>query len=150
MNTVQEQDYKAMSILSTAMIAGIALFSFISIAVHFFKGEFWPDKSIGNTLFAIALFLGVIVITVSNMWYKKKIDELKEANQTTIEKLNEFRSITITHAALCEFLAILSIIFFLLTGSFLLFLLVGMALVEMVKKFPTRDRIDSVVYANTF
>lgn len=150
MNTVQEQDYKAMSVLSTAMIAGIVLFTFISIAVHFFKGGFWADKSSGNILFAIALFLGVIVVTVASMRYKKKVGELKAASQTTIEKLNEFRSITILHAALCEFLAILSIIFFLMTGNFFLFLPVGMALVEMFKKFPTRYRIDSAVYASTF
>lgn len=143
-------DHKALSILTKAMIAGILFFSAISLLIHFVKGAFIQDQNLSNTVFAILLLIAVVVIVGARLVYTKRINSLMETNQSGKEKLDLFRGITITHMALCEMPALISIILFICFGNFLLFLPVGMALVEMIKKFPTQQRIDSAVNSGTF
>jgi O-antigen/teichoic acid export membrane protein len=152
MNTPTDHtaDYKALSILTIALMIGILLFSIISLIIHFIQGAFINDKNLENLIFVILLAIAVVVILGARLVYTKRVNSLMETNQTSREKLDIFRAITITHMALCEMPAILSIVMFICFGNFLLFLPVAMALVEMFKKFPTQHRIDSAVNSGTF
>ena len=143
-------DYKALSVLTGAMIAGIIVFSFISLAVHFVNGAFIKDQNLSDLLFIILISIAVIVIVGARLVYSKRVNSLKEANQTSREKLDLFRAITITHMALCEVPALLGIVFFLILGNFLFFSTVFIALVEMALKFPTQQKIESVINSGTF
>lgn len=142
-------DYKALSVLTSALIGGIILFSLIAVVIHFVKGRFINDENSINTAFTILLLIAAFVIFGARWIYNKRVNALKETNQTSKEKLDLFRAITITHMALCEIPALLSIIAFLIFGSFLLFLPVAMALVEMILKFPTQQRAESAVNSGT-
>lgn len=143
-------DYRALSILTKAIMGGILLFSVIALLVHFFQGTFIKDKSLENIIFTCLLLIAAIVIIGARFVYTKRVNNLMETNQSSKEKLDIFRAITITHMALCEMPAILSIALFICFGNFLLFLPVAMALVEMIKKFPTQQRIGSAVNSGTF
>ena len=143
-------DYKALSILTIALIVGILVFSGISLLIHFIQGTFIQDKNLQSTIFTVILLIAVIIILGARSIYTRRVNKLMETNQSSKEKLDIFRAITITHMALCEMAAILSIILFICFGNFLLFLPVGMALVEMIKKFPTQQRIESAVNSGTF
>jgi O-antigen/teichoic acid export membrane protein len=143
-------DYRALSILTKAIIAGILVFSTVALLVHFFQGAFIQDKNLGNTITVILVFLSANVIAGTRFIYTRRVNKLMETNQSSKEKLDIFRAINITHMALCEMPAILSILLFICFGNFLLFLAVGMALVEMIKKFPTQQRIESAVNSGTF
>lgn len=142
-------DYKALSVLTSALIGGIVLFSLIAVVLHFVKGPFINDENSTSTAFTVLLLVAAFVIIGARWIYNKRINALKETNQTSKEKLDLFRAITITHMALCEIPALLSIIAFLIFGSFLLFLPVAMALVEMILKFPTQQRAESAVNSGT-
>lgn len=143
-------DYKALSILTKALITGIILFSLVALVIHFVQGAFINDKSLENLLFAILLLIALVAIIGARFIYSKRVNSLMETNQSSKEKLDIFRAITITHMALCEMPAILSIAMFICFGNFLLFLPVAMVLAEMFMKFPTQHRIESAVNSGTF
>jgi hypothetical protein len=149
-STDHTADYKALSILTWALMLGIVLFSVVSIVIHFMQGAFIKDDDLGDTLFVIILSIAIVAIVGARLIYNKRINSLKETNQTSKEKLDIFRAITITHMALCEMPALLSIICFLLLGNFLLLLPVVIALVEMFLKFPTQHKIESTINSGTF
>jgi len=142
-------DYKALSILTKAMMIGILLFCLISLLLYFF-GSVGKSKDDSRIVFSIILVISVTMIAATRLIYSKRIVALEETNQSSKEKLDIFRSITITHMALCEFIALLSIICFMVLGNFLFFLIVLMALIEMFMKFPTQQRIESAVNSGTF
>ena len=143
-------DFKALAILTKALITGILLFCVISILLHYFGGlsETFRDES--KMVFTIILVLTVIVLITTRLIYSKRINILKETNQSSKEKLDIFRSITITHMALCEFTALLSVICFIILGDYLFFIPVGIAIIEMILKFPTQSRIESTINSGTF
>lgn len=143
-------DYKALSILTKAIMGGVVFFSVIALLVHFFQGTFINDRNLENIIFACLLLIAAIVIIGARFVYTKRVNNLMETNQSSREKLDIFRAITITHMALCEMPAVLSIALFICFGNFLLFLPVAIALVEMFMKFPTQQRIESAVNSGTF
>jgi len=152
MNTGSDHsaDYKALSTITKALIGGILLFSGISLLIHFMQGAFIEDKNLESLIFAILLLIAAVVIIGARFIYAKRVNNLMEANQSSKEKLDIFRAITITHMALCEMPAILGIVLFICFGNFMLFLPVAMGLVEMCMKFPTQQRIESAVNSGTF
>lgn len=143
-------DYKALSLLTKALISGILIFSIISIGLHYFGGLSGKLDEYSQTAFRVVLVLAVVIITAMRMIYTKRTNVLKATNQSSKEKLDIFRSITITHMALCEFTALLSIICFMVFGNFLFFLVVAIALAEMILKFPSRQKTESVIHSGTF
>lgn len=150
MQTNHTGDYKAMALLTWALIIGIVLFCGVSIALHY-------SGSISNNLqeysqigFLIALIATLVIIVATRAIYVKRVSVLKETNQSSKEKLEIFRSITITHMALCEFPALFAIICFMVFGNFLFFVVVAIALAEMIMKFPTQHKIESVIHSGTF
>lgn len=143
-------DYKALSILTKALMTGIIVFSAISLVIHFTQGAFLNDSNLENIIFTILIVIAAVVIIGARFIYTKRVSSLMETNRSGKEKLDIFRAITITHMVLCEMPAILSIAMFICFGNFLLFLPVAMALVEMFMKFPTQHRIESAVNSGTF
>ncbi|MGZ3938208.1 MAG: hypothetical protein ACXVLT_05875 [Flavisolibacter sp.] len=152
MNTKTDHiaDYKALSTVTKALMAGILLFLVISLVIHFAQGGFIEDKNLENIVFTVLLLISAGVIVGARIIYTRRVGTLMESNQSSREKLDIFRAITITHMALCEMPAMLSIAMFICFGNFLLLLPVAMALVEMFKKFPTQQRIESTVNSGTF
>lgn len=143
-------DQKALSILTMALIIGVLLFCLISIVLHYYGGISDSIRDENNTIFMILLVIAVVIISINRAIYTRRIQSLKEGNQSGREKLDIFRGITITHMALCEFTALISIIGFMLLGNFLFFFIVFMALAEMLMKFPTKQRMESVINSGTF
>jgi hypothetical protein len=143
-------DYKALSIVTKALIGGVVFFSIVAIVIHFIQGAFIADKDLENIFFTIVLLIAAIIIIITRIVYRRRVNSLMETNSSSREKLDIFRAITITHMALCEMPAMFSIVVFICFGNFLFFLPVAMALVEMFKKFPTQQSIESAVNSGTF
>jgi len=152
MNTTNNHsaDYRALSIVTKALMGGIILFSSISLVIHFVQGAFIQDKNLENLIFSILLLIAAVVIIGARFIYSKRVNSLTETNQSSKEKLDIFKAITITHMALCEMPATLGIVLFICFGNFLLFLPVAMGLIEMFMKFPTRHKIESTINSGTF
>lgn len=149
-STDHTADYKALAILAKTLLSGLLLFSVLSIVLHYLSGISDKLKDDSQIALTSVLILSVVIILITRAIYTKRIDVLKATNQSSKEKLDIFRGITITHMALCEFPALLSIICFIIFGNFLFFIAVAIALAEMLAKFPTRERMDSVIHSGTF
>src|SRR5689334_4312042 len=131
-STDHTADYKALAVLTRALISGLLLFSILSMVLHYLSRISDKLKDDSKIVFSSVLVLSIIVILITRAIYSKRINVLKETNQSSREKLDIFRSITITHMALCEFPALLSIICFIIFGNFLFFIPVCIALIEML------------------
>ncbi len=143
-------DYKTLAILTWGLIFGIVIFSVVGVIIHITQGAFIKDESLAETIFLIVLSLAVISIVGARLIYNKRVNTLKESNQTSKEKLDIFRAITITHMALCEMPALLGIIAFMILGNFFFLIPVAMGLLEMILKFPARSKIESTINSGTF
>ena len=141
----QENDYRALSVLAIAMIMGILSFSIVAIVVHYINGHFVEERKLMNLFLMIVLLLGTIVIIAARTIYKKRVLSIKEGQGTDKEKMDSFRAMTVTHMALCEMPALISIICFMVFGNFLFFLVVLIALAEMTNKFPFKRSVDKVI-----
>lgn len=142
-------DYKALGMLTKAMITGVVLFAGISILVHYVvrPGLYFQDDY--PTFLGINILAVAFLISAARFIYPRQVKKLKESNQTSREKLEKFRKILMTHLALCEFPALLAIIFFMVFGQFLFFLIVAMCVVEMAKKYPFSGKIDTIIQSNS-
>ena len=112
-------DYKALSIVTKALIGGVVFFSIVAIVIHFIQGAFIADKDLENIFFTIVLLIAAIIIIITRIVYRRRVNSLMETNSSSREKLDIFRAITITHMALCEMPAMLSIVVFICFGNFL-------------------------------
>jgi 4-amino-4-deoxy-L-arabinose transferase-like glycosyltransferase len=150
MQTDHTADYKSMAILTWTLIIGILLFCGVSIGLYYFGGISNNLQDYSQTVFLISLIATVVIIVATRAVYVRRVNVLKETNQSSKEKLEIFRSITITHMALCEFPALFSIISFMVFGNFMFFIVVAISLAEMIMKFPTQHKIESVIHSGTF
>ena len=143
------EDCRALSVLVKAMIAGILFFCGIAV-LAFYSGELsFRFRHHLNIAFSTGLVLSAAVIIGARLFHVKSIQALKDSSRTGKQKLQDFRGIAITHMALCEFVALAGVICFMVFGSFLFFIIIGMALAEMLGKFPTVEKIDAVVNSGT-
>ena len=147
---IEQDEYKALSVLTISMITGIVLFSIICLLVHYTRGSFVVDKGLAKTISVIDLLVVAVLIMAVRIIYRKRIDGLKEMDLVPGEKWESFRAVIITHLAICEIPALLSVICYLLFGEILFFLPVGAALVEMILKYPSRERVDGVINSGIF
>ena len=143
-------EHKTLSTIAIALIGGIIVFSSISILIHFLQDAFSKDKNFLNSVFTVLLLIAAGSMLRARPVYAGKVNNPAEGNRSSGEKFAVFRALTITQMALCKLLSILSILLFIFFGDFPLFLPVCMAVVEMIKKLPTQQRIESTVNSGTF
>ena len=151
MNTINNQgDYRSLSILTISMIMGVVIFSIVSIVIHFTSGSFIADKATMNIFIIVDYILGFTLLLAARILYKHRVEILKELNLSSSEKRERFRNISITHLALCELSAFFSLICFILFGHFLFFLIVVIALYEMISRFPSREKVENIVNSSFY
>ena len=134
---------KALTILSIAIMSGVVIFSGVSLLVHSSEGAFIATSSqTRNIIFGTMLFLAMIFIYLARFTFNKKVEGIRDSNTDLMQKLAAYRSATIFHHALCEVPATLGVVCFLLFGDYLFFIPVTMAILEMIRKFPGRANIN--------
>src|SRR6185295_13199176 len=135
-----KNNLKAIRILCVALIAGIFIFTILSIIVNQFTGPF-IEKTYGATnifLWSLAI-ISSICIPIAVQKYPKNIAVLKNIDSLN-EKLNQYRAAIVIYMALCEGPALFSVIIFLLTGNFISFGFIVIMAGMMLTKFPTTKR----------
>ncbi len=151
MNTPRETDpYNTLSLITVSMISSIVIFAILALFYHFTEGPLLDDKNLKRIFFTMVLFASAVLITIGNMRYKKSVDALKYSSKKNNEKLDDFRSMHIIQMALYEMPALLAIVFFFLFGDFLYLIMAGLALIEMIRKFPQRKKIEELINFNMF
>ncbi|HZW65891.1 MAG TPA: hypothetical protein VFF23_09400 [Hanamia sp.] len=119
MKPTKPSEIKALQILYTALLAGQILFLVIT-SVIIFSGNFSTDFSLRN--YSTEILIVCIVIGLAGYFggtsiFRKKMEQLNNSPKSLMEKLNDYRGISITRWALSEFATLLSIIMVFITGS---------------------------------
>jgi len=119
MKPTKPSEIKALQILYTALLAGQILFLVIT-SVIIFSGNFSTGFSLRN--YSTEILIVCIVIGLAGYFggtsiFRKKLEQLNNSPKSLMEKLNDYRGISITRWALSEFATLLSIIMVFITGS---------------------------------
>jgi len=137
-----DTNLKILRILAIAMIGGVMMFAGVIIAVR--ESNSFSIKEIQPYAAYILGILAGIALTcyfLARVIYKKKIEAARNSTLTAKEKLNQYRGALVIYMGLCEAPAMLSVILFMLTGDYLLYVIVLLMLAAMAAKFPTRQRV---------
>lgn len=145
-----DEDARNMSLLTASMICGIMLFMAVSVVVNYTRGAFVPDREWMSILVYALSGLTILMVAGARITYDRKVASLKEAPLPSREKVNDFRAISITHMALCELPAIMSTICYMLFGSPYFLVPVAICVVEMILKFPSRQRLEEIANSGRF
>ena len=119
MKPTKASEIKALQILYTALLVGQVLFLTIT-SVLIFSGNFSADFSLGKYL--IQIIIGCIGSGLAGYFagtslFRKKLEQLNNSSKSLMEKLNDYRGISITRWALSEFATLFSIVMVFVTGS---------------------------------
>lgn len=119
MKPTKASEIKALQILYTALLVGQVLFLIIT-SVLIFSGNFSADSSLGQYLFQISIVCIVIGLAgyfAGTALFRKKLEQLNNSSKSLMEKLNDYRGISITRWALSEFATLFSIVMVFVAGS---------------------------------
>ncbi|HWB26150.1 MAG TPA: hypothetical protein VG738_11750 [Chitinophagaceae bacterium] len=142
------QYFRALSILCIALIAGVTLFSCISIFLFAMGKTQYALPGEAQVFAIVALSLACICLFAGITLYKKRMLEAKELSLLS-EKLNAYRAALILFYALLEGPALFSVISFFETGELKLFLLTGAEVLLMILYFPNKQRVIKALYLSS-
>ena len=119
MKPTKASEIKALQILYTALLVGQVLFLIIT-SVLIFSGNFSTDSSLGKYLIQIiivCIVIGLACYFAGASLFRKKLEQLNNSPKSLMEKLNDYRGISIIRWTLSEFATLFSIIMVFVTGS---------------------------------
>ena len=146
----ERETAKALSLITIAMISGILIFCIAGFIVYRSSGPFMSGKVWSNEIGLVILVGAAILLTVAASMYKNRMERLLVELGSAREKLEKYRTVLIQHLAICELVAVMGPILFLLQGNFSFFALSAAGLLEVIRKFPARYRIRKVVDSSNF
>lgn len=86
-----KKEVNAFKILLYSMMAGIIIFSLVSLIAKRYIEPIYIDKQKAANLFVIFLFTIVIVLTVLRYYFNKKIKVIAASYSTDKEKFAEYK-----------------------------------------------------------
>ena len=129
------QNLRATRILFIGMVAGIVIFSLLSILVNRLNGPMLAQKTIDSDVF---LWAAVIVASLgligAKYFYNKAIQPSRNSQSTLNDRLNQYRATLILYMVFCEVPTLLAVIFFFLTGRFILLGIAAISLIAILVK----------------
>jgi len=134
------QYVSALTILCFALIAGIVIFSGITLFIFLVQKINHPVPQLAKIFSIISASITMICLYAGMTLFKNKKLAAKEMG-TLGEKLNAYRAAVILFYALLEGPALFSVIAFFLTGELRVFVAVAASLIVMLQFVPNRQRI---------
>lgn len=133
-------DLKALTVLHAAMVFGIIAFTAISIFLNRTQGPLQDDAELNKILPVVVSILAAGGLFASHLFYKKRINQAIEERQGLQHKLESYRAALILYLALSEGAALFGVVAFLLTGNYLMMIVVGVLLINMMIKRPGKEK----------
>ena len=142
-------DLKAIQTLYKALLVGQLLFAAIAFVITRTKngGLAFDDPSISNIFLIIAIALAIVCVSSSYILFRKKISDINQQDDLSI-KLQGYRAALILQLALAEAPTLLAIIFFMLTGSSYLLILVVALLLNFLNLYPSKNKLAQQLELN--
>jgi hypothetical protein len=134
------QYFSILSTLHRAFLIGQVLFAVAAVAVRT-TGQMEVDagKELGEILPIVALGLAIAGVAASHFLFSKRLETLRQRDGLA-QKLQDYRSALILRWALLEGPVMLAIIAYMLTGNFLLLILIAAVVILFIFFRPSRSR----------
>lgn len=131
--TTIKEELRGIRILAAALIIGVVIFAIITVVINQINGAFLDEEilSIRAYLLPFMSLVALLALLVARTQYQKQIRAIREGNDELRDKIEKYRAALIIYMAICEGMAIFSIILFLLSGEYLLLLVTGAMLLLM-------------------
>lgn len=128
-----KDELRGIRILAAALIIGVVIFAIITVVINQINGAFLDDEIISLRAYLLPFMslLAVLALLVARNQYQKLIRAIREGSYSLRDKIEKYRAAIILYMAICEGIAMLSIIFFLLSGQYLLLIVTGAMLLLM-------------------
>lgn len=150
MNHDKDTEIRMLPVYSLSMMGALVFFNGITLVVNSIQSSFINDRQLSNLLLLASLLITVSFIWAAVNMYRKQMLLLKNSLQSATARMVSLRAITIMHHALCEAPAVAGSIGFMLFGNPLFLVGVVAGLVEMIRKYPSREKIDAVLRSGLF
>ena len=131
-----KQELRGIRILAAALIIGVVIFAIISVVINQINGAFLEAKimSIRTYILPFMSLLAVLASLIARNQYQKQIRVIREGNDVLQEKIVKYRAAIVFYMAVCEAMAMFSIILFLLSGIYPLLIVTGAMLLLMAAR----------------
>ncbi len=147
METAKANNFKALQILHGAMLAGMLLFSIVSVFIKT-TGRLQPvDAGVGKILQVIALLLAGASAGAGFFLFNRRMQSINDTANAK-ERMNIYRAAAIIRWALIEAPVLFIIISFMLTGNYAF---LGLAIVLMgifASTAPLKNKIAQQLQLN--
>lgn len=122
-----KQELRGIRILVAALITGVSMFLIIAVLVNQINGAFLSNRigAIQRFIFPVMNLIALLAVVIGHKIYQTRIRSIQESSATLQEKIGSYRSALILYMAICEGMAIFSVILFILTGVYLLLVVAG-------------------------
>ncbi len=131
-----KEELRGIRILAAALIIGVIIFSIITVVINQINGAFLDHEimSVRDYLLPFMSLLALLALLVARTQYQKQIRAIREGNDALRDKIIKYRVAIVRYMAICEGMAMFSIILFLLSGIYLLLIVTGTMLLLMVAR----------------
>ncbi len=128
------EEIKGLRILATALSVGVVIFTLISVVITQFNGPFLQEQveKISSFLLPLMTGLALLALLTARYLYQQRIQEIREGNDDLKGKMDKYRAAVTIYLAICEGMALFSVILFLLSGNYLLLVITGAMLLLML------------------
>ena len=128
------QDLKGLRILTTALSVGVIIFTLVSVGINQFNGPFLQEeiKKVSSFLLPLMTGLALLALLMARYLYQQRIRDIREGNDNLKGKIDKYRAAVTLYLAICEGMALFNVVLFLLTGDYLLLIITGAMLLQML------------------
>lgn len=144
MRTLQQTSkeyFKGINIIYFAIISGILIFMSIAVFLNSINSFATDDAFTVKIITIILLVLLSAGLLGSQLLFNKKLKQIKEQKKDLLAKTAEYRSTLITRYVFIEAPGFFSVIGYLLTGSNIFVILVGITVGILIILRPTREKL---------
>lgn len=128
------KDLKGLRILTTALSVGVVIFTLVSVGINQFNGPFLQEeiKKVSSFLLPLMTGLALLALLMARYLYQQRIRAIREGNDDLKGKMDNYRAAVTLYLAICEGMALFSVVLFLLSGDYLLLIITGAMLLLML------------------
>lgn len=132
-----KEELRGIRIIAAALIIGVVIFSIITVVVNQNNGAFLDDEivSLRAYLLPFMSLIALLAMLLARTQYQKEIRAIREGNDELVKKIIKYRVAIVRYMAICEGMAMFSVILFLLSGIYLLLIVTGAMLLLMAARF---------------
>lgn len=120
--------------MATALSVGVIIFTLVSVGINQFNGPFLQEKieKISSFLLPLMTGLALLALLMARYLYQQRIRAIREGSDDLKGKMDKYRAAVTLYLAICEGMALFSVVLFLLSGDYLLLIITGAMLLLML------------------